>query len=143
MRYITISFSRVLPSVYRIQTLLFALINFSNFNVCFSSINNVDDDKFNVVVTSPDPVRPNELEILHHNGSNRRHFVFESNPGAPNRSSEDFGNPEGDTENSPSENWKFPHVAFSPSGVAEVIFFFIFHSHLDMWFRFCFPFFVL
>ncbi|GFO48990.1 glutamate carboxypeptidase [Plakobranchus ocellatus] len=83
-------------------------------------IGSVTVEEYDVVVTSPDPVRPNELEILHYNGSRLQHFVFENNTPS-NHSSRQAG--EGDARSNRKDSaWKdreFPHVAFSPSGVAE------------------------
>ena len=77
-------------------------------------------EKYEVVVTSPDPVRPNELEVLYTNGSTLRHFVFESNLAFLNGSAENSGRTNSEQGDSPADDWKFPHVAFSPSGIAEV-----------------------
>ncbi|RUS74618.1 hypothetical protein EGW08_017622, partial [Elysia chlorotica] len=83
------------------------------------AIGSVSVDKYDVVVTSSDPVRPNELQVLYTNGSSARRFVFENNITPTNGSSEKSGETHSAQWDSQSADWKFPHVAFSPSGVAQ------------------------
>ncbi|CAL1546444.1 unnamed protein product [Lymnaea stagnalis] len=71
----------------------------------------VDVVEYDIVITSADPQRPNRLEVLYHNGTQKQSIALTArNTNSNNRTR--------NGRSDPSE-WTHPFVAFSPSGQVE------------------------
>ena len=77
------------------------------------NFDSVDVEDYSVVVTYPDPNRPNQLEVLDQSGSVLANFTLKNSVSRGD-------NPMGKTVSAKSRYAKYPYVAFTKAGYAEV-----------------------
>lgn len=73
----------------------------------------MDIEEHEIVVTSADPGRPNQLEVLSHNGTKIQDIVLAN-------SLDDAGSNSSWSSDTVTSGWRYPHVAFSPAGQVQV-----------------------